>query len=785
MLRMSEPAGTPGLEPRRGALVALAVQALATLTVTWPMLAGRLLVGDDQVIAGYAFRRFGAEAWRQGGAIPEWNPYLFGGLPYVAAQHGDIFYPTAWLRRVLPLDTAMNLGFALHFLLAGFATYLLIRALRGSWTAAVVGGIAYQLTGIVASLVSPGHDGKLFVSALAPLLLFALVRAVRDGRIAAYGLVALTVGLAMLSPQYQMTYYTLVAGGIWTLWLVFFAPDRRPGLRWPVALGAALGAVLLGLAIAAIQVVPFLDYIPFSPRAEGGPSSGWEYATGFSMPVAELFTTILPEFNGVLQQYWGSNFFKLHTEYLGASVVLLALIGATDRTRRRTVAGLAVILVLFLLISLGGNTPFYRLWYEVMPMMQKVRAPGMAFFLVALPVAVFAGFGVDRLLAQRATSGAILGIGGALAAVAVLGVAGVLQELAASLADPAQLERVFANEPALRSASLRLLLVATAATAVAWSINSGRLRGAAAVALLAIVVTGDLWAVDRKFFHYRQAGAPVFPTDPVVTALQQAEKPYRVLDLPFPQLGGPVYPGSVLMGYEIPQVLGYHGFELRYYDELLGGKNVWRNLLSPQVMDLVAARFLILREAQPLPGWHQVAQAEESAYGGPAVLMERDTVPPYARVVGAAARLPEEQVIPTLLDPGFPVDRLALYSDTASITPAPLAEGVPAPSPSSASITAWAPGAIDVAIQPAPADTSYLVVAENWYSGWTARVNDRPAAVHRADHTFLSVVLPPGATTVRFRYDSDSYDRGRLITLLAVLASLGLCAAGLRRPKAA
>ena len=31
-------------------------------------------------------------------------------------------------------------------------------------------------------------------------------------------------------------------------------------------------------------------------------------------------------------------------------------------------------------------------------MMKKVRAPGMAFFLVALPVAVFAAFGTDRLL---------------------------------------------------------------------------------------------------------------------------------------------------------------------------------------------------------------------------------------------------------------------------------------------------------------------------------------------------------------------------------------------------
>ena len=53
---------------------------------------------SDMFIAGYSFRLFGAETFLASGTIPQWNPYLFGGLPYIAAMHGDIFYPTAWLR---------------------------------------------------------------------------------------------------------------------------------------------------------------------------------------------------------------------------------------------------------------------------------------------------------------------------------------------------------------------------------------------------------------------------------------------------------------------------------------------------------------------------------------------------------------------------------------------------------------------------------------------------------------------------------------------------------------
>src|ERR1700731_748496 len=76
------------------------VYALSTLTLGYPALTGRFLVNphSDQYIAGYAFREFGASTLRATGHFPLWNPYLFGGMPYIAAMHGDIFYPTFLLR---------------------------------------------------------------------------------------------------------------------------------------------------------------------------------------------------------------------------------------------------------------------------------------------------------------------------------------------------------------------------------------------------------------------------------------------------------------------------------------------------------------------------------------------------------------------------------------------------------------------------------------------------------------------------------------------------------------
>lgn len=777
---MSSSDGAPAAEPwepPRPAVVAALVLVLAALTLCWPMLGGQFLVSgqSDQYVAGYAFRSFGAEYFRMHHRIPEWNPYLFGGLPFIAAQHGDVFYPTAWLRWFMPVDTAMNLGFAAHLVIAGCAMYALLRALRTGWGGALVGGLAYELTGIVASLVKPGHDGKLFVSALAPLALLAVLRAVRDRRAAGYGLLAVTVGLCMLSPHYQMTYYLLVACGIWTLWLALRDPERPESLRRPAVawgtIAACFGAVLLGLAIAAIQIVPFLAYVPFSPRAAtGGPSTGWDYAIAFSMPPEEIVTTILPQFNGILDGYWGRNFFKLHTEFLGAVTVLLAALAWGDRKRRPLLWVTGGIALLFLLISFGGHTPFYRLWYEVMPMMKKVRAPGMAFFLVALPVALWAGLGADRLLRGEAPRRALLIGLGILGSIAVLGAVGVLQAVATVLAEPEQAERVLANAGALQAGSLRLLAFVALAATVTLGIAAGKLRGAAAAAALAAVTTADLWSIDRIFFQFSPPAAQLFRDDEITGRLRREKPPFRVLDVG-------VFPGSQLMAHDIEQVLGYHGNEIRFYDELLGGKNVWKNVGNPAVLDLVAARFIIVPREQDLPGFHKIVGPVETAAGGPGVLYERDSAVAYARVFPAAIKVPDDQIPPALIDPRFPHSSVLVYPDTATVTVQPIRPGqAPAAASVSADVGEWEPGRMRIALSGSEAGPAYLLVSETWYPDWHATVDGKPAPVYRGDYAFLSVALPPGAREVRLDFASRAYARGQLITGLALLATLGLLA---------
>jgi len=779
--------GAPvGYTPRRPHLTALGFFCLWIAILSLPMWSGQFLAGpgSDMYATGYALRAWGAEVWRATGHVAQWNPEMMGGVP-TAAGFGDVYYPTAWIRLVLPTATAINIGFVTHYILAGFFTYLLLRLLRVSWLGAVAGGTAYQLSGVVASLVQPGHDGKLFVSALLPLMLIALVLGVRRRRWEGHLLLGVAVGLALLSPHYQMTYYSLIVAGVFALYLAFAEPEgltKRDAYR---GLALAFGAVLLGFGVAMIQILPFYAYLPYSPRAEGM-AGGFATATSYAIPWEHIPEFFLSGFTGTWDTYWASNPLKLHSEYLGLPVVALAVLGVGGGgQRRRLVWWLLGIGTLFLLISLGAATPFYRVWWTVMPYVKQTRAPGMAFFVVAFVVATCAAFGAERLERREGRRLPLIGFVVA-ALIALLAVTGVFGAVAAAFArgQEALVSRGLTAAAAAQSGILWGALGSAAALAAlagfAFTYFSGKVSARAFATALVLIIGADLWLSVRSHWIWSRPEQELYRRDAIVEQIQRTSLPYRVLDPPLRP--GSVYPGTVLMKHNIPQVLGYHGNEIRYYDDLLGGKNEWRYLLHPQLWNLLAVRFVTLGDSAPVPGYHRVLGPTLTAPGGPGYLYEADRPPRYARVVPAAIKGDSAAILATVYDPRFDPDRLLLFTPDAPVNPLPLL-AMPDPSPARATITKWEPGRMSIALDPAPPAPSYLLVSENWYPDWHATVDATPTATLRGDYSLIAVPIPEGAKTVELWFDSAEYRQGWWITMLslAILVGLAIGPAAARR----
>lgn len=773
--------GTQQFEPPYPGLVATVCLSLWVALLSLPMLGGAFLATplNDQYDSGYAYREWAAQWWKELGHLPLWNPEIFGGMPFVAGMHGDVLYPTALLRLLLPVHVAMNLGFVIHYVLAGVFTYWLLRRWSVSWTGAVVGGLAYQLSGVIGSYTSPGHDGKLFVTAMLPLALVGLTMAIRDRRWAGYSILALAVGLMMLSPHPQMAQYALLAAGILTLYLVFSTETLASPRERLVPLGLALAAVVVGVGISAVQYLPFHAYIPYSPRAEPL-AQDFAWSARYAIPWEHVPELVIPRFAGETfnQSYWGPNGIKLHSEYLGLAVVALAALGALDRARRRMILWLGGIAVLFLLVGLGSATPFYRLWWEVVPFAKSMRAPGMALFVVALVVAFLAAFGTDRLLREPGSGFRTVAlVAGGL--VAALGAAGVFGAMAESLAQGVG-QTGLTSVARAGAGAIRLGAVAAGLTLlVVGAVTAARARdmiplGVAPLVVIAAVGT-DLWLNARPFWRYSRAHEELFADDELKRHLRGIERPFRVWNSP------EVYPGAALMADDVAQLYGHHGNELHAFDVLHGRVGLslgFERAVHPQLFDLYAINHLIVPSASApdsIAGFHRALADVPTSSGATATVFERDDVIPYARLVPAGVLATFEDAVATVLDPRFPIGRVILLDSTSGLEPAPLPNPLPEPLDMPITFERWVPGHMQLTLQGGAPQAGYVLVSENYYPDWRATVDGRPAPVARGDGSLITVPVDAGAREIELRFVSSEYRLGRIISLgsLVLVAAVG------------
>ena len=778
--------------PRFAFAWASLVYALCTLLLAYPALAGKFLVNpsSDQYIAGYAFREFGASTLRATGHFPLWNPYLFGGMPYIAAMHGDIFYPTFLLRMVLPTDVAMTWGFIIHVFLAGLFTFGFLRVLGYGFYGALVGGIAYMMSGQIASYVSPGHDGKLFVSALFPLALWILHRGIREGKNWSWGAFALIIGLCVLSPHPQLLQYTLLACGAYALFLALSAVDG-PALPRSTAikrLAAALAAVVVGLAIGAAQYLPVREYVSWSPRAGG--LGDYASATSYAWPPEELLNAYLPQFSGMLNNYWGRNSIHLHSDYVGAVVLILAgaaFIGLRSDPRRKQILFWSLALLVSLLWSLGGATPFYHIPYAIIPGTKYFRAPATIFFIGTLAIAILACAGAERFVEGKVKRKYLIGWLIAGGVIALLASTGALTSFAESFAEDRQLDAVHANNSALIAGAWRSFAFVALAVALGSATLRGRISTRSAVWGLAALMTIDLWTVERLYWMFSPPAKVIYASDAIVDMLKAERQPVRVLAVPFEQPAEPdaFLTGDAFMTHRVRNVCGYHGNQLGRYNDLTGCRANPQQLFNPNVLQLTNTKYLLANIPQIpfLPNFVLAKGPVRNASGDVVYLYRLNGDNPYSWLTPVAVKAPDEQVLATVLNPRFDVRRAALFDTSARVHASVGVEALPAPISVTTSVSHYEPGKVRIDLSAPAPNGSSLLVSENYYPGWKATVDGKPAPIGRADYTFIGVELPSGARSIQLDFTSPAYERGKVITWIAILFGFLMLGAGVWRDR--
>jgi hypothetical protein len=295
----------------------------------------------------------------------------------------------------------------------------------------------------------------------------------------------------------------------------------------------------------------------------------------------------------------------------------------------------------------------------------------------------------------------------------------------------------------------------------------------------------DLWTVERIYWMFSPPARVIYASDPIVDMLKAEPQPVRVIALPIQPTAEPdaFLAGDALMTHRIRNVLGYHGNQLGRYNELTGVTSDIQRLFSANVLQLTNTKYLLtnIPTIPFLPNFTLAKGPVRNASGDMVYLYKLSAENPYSWVTPVAVKAPDDQVLATVLNPRFDLKRAALFDTSANVRVSTGVQALPAPLALTTHVSHYEPGKVAIDLSAPSPEGASLVVSENFYPGWKATVDGKPARIGRADYTMIGVELPAGARSVELDFTSPTYERGKVITWIAiVLGFLALAAGALR-----
>jgi len=375
------------------------------------------------------------QAWRTllAGHLPLWNPLVGMGAPLLANYQSALFYPLHWvyllfyaLGGVPALAWVQAPMVAVHLAWAGLGMAFLARRLGMGRLAQGVAGLSFGLSGYLVA-----RAGFLSINAAAAwlpwVILFLTPRSGEAGLTRRRFLVlSLCLTLQLLAGHAQTAWYTLLLAGIWVGFWAWNSSAAHGSLvrRFVLAWKWFALALLLAIALAAIQLLPTAEYLAESQRSA---AVDYRFAMNYSFWPWHLLTLLAPGLYGspVTGDYWGYANYWEDAIYVGLLPFLLALGalwgGLRDRRANKGTARLVgllfILFLLALLLALGKNTPVFPWLYNHVPSFAMFQAPARYMIWAVFALALLASLGAEhwRRPAGRALYWTRLGTAGAFA----------------------------------------------------------------------------------------------------------------------------------------------------------------------------------------------------------------------------------------------------------------------------------------------------------------------------------------------------------------------------------
>ena len=754
---------------RELALFAAALAALVAGFFAETLFGGKILGSADVLLASASFRAVAPanyepanrllmdptlqfEPWIEfncamirAGRLPLWNSAVGCGAPHLANGQAAVFDPFQVIAYLGTVPGSLGPMAAARLWFAGMGAFLLARTWGlegwGRWFA----GLTFPGCGfLVAWLLYPVTNAAIWL----PWIFLATdaVWARPTWRRAAC--LAFAVAGTLLGGHVQTAAHVLLAAGTYAAWLTF----RDGRIRRPVLLWAA--GIVLGIGLAAVEVVPLAAYLARSPVWGDRDQERVEPWRVVRPRLLEAACTALPSLYGsqrrgepnLARAVGVENQNESAGGYAGLATLIWLAPLAWGSRRANPRVGFLVGLTLFGCAAAFRLPPVDNL-LRVVPVL-KVTDNRRLTLWIAFGLTMLGGVGLDRVGAARGGRGwaawgwAWVG-SGVLFVVAALAVghfgpairsrAIAHYERAARAtpgADLAEYRDRAGRQAAATVAFVPHYLLGSAAEVLALAgLLAASRRGrvgpnATRAALLGLTLAG----LARFGVGLNPALDPALdrPMTPLIADLQRRVGSVgRVIGL------GAEFPPNALMRYGLRDARNYDSVELaRNLDWL-------RPLYDPSVAAQTSRREIT---------WDRVDAARDRLRAAGVRAVVAATPPPPGFACLGVDRYPAAWVAWLDADPLVALDGPGTCRDRGR-------------------------GDGEFLVEIEATGAARLQVRETYDPGWVAEVDGRPVPVEADRGTFLHILVPPGRHRVALRYDPAEV---RIALIAAGFAALGI-----------
>ncbi|HEX4774498.1 MAG TPA: hypothetical protein VH234_03195 [Candidatus Saccharimonadales bacterium] len=330
------------------------------------------------------------------GHMPWWNYNEQVGAPLAGdMQSAALFLP---FNLLLALSSGVLFFHMALEIVAGISTYYLLKKLRCSEAASIVGGSLFALNGTFAWFGSANVNPIAFL----PLLILGIEIALEKSKKSqkgGWGIIAIALALSLYAGFPEAAYLDGILAGVW--FIVRALQNRNTD--WLIFTKKVFAGLFTGLLLAAPILIAFADYLPFANI--GGHSGA---LSRYFLPASTLPALVMPYIYGPIFQFGSYD----HTQtllafwdniggYITLPLVFLALIGTVfhDRKNRALVYALAAFSVV--VVARNYGVPGMATLINLIPEMHRVAFYRYVNPTLELAVVVLAMLGLDTLLGSR------------------------------------------------------------------------------------------------------------------------------------------------------------------------------------------------------------------------------------------------------------------------------------------------------------------------------------------------------------------------------------------------